>query len=568
MNKYDALSRSDWLALADRFYARLRAELAGFAASDWDRVSPYLGWRNRDILAHMAGAISVNFRQMLDRAAVGDPSAPPEFYTFSRNAHEVDRRRTAAVADTLLEFWTGIDSILAVYRDMSDPDWLAPAWFFVGRVNVRTLFLAHLGDNVFHERDLLLASGRWQGLDPDLVGPLADWFLREVRPANFRPERAAGVRARVVFRLTGAGSGEWTLGIADGQCTVEVGADPRPDLTIQAETEALVVAAQARPSPRIGRLARLFQWVGGTTRREETVAWITGVAGALSSLLAGHVRVLGPLRLATRINQCFWQYWERTEQTRRSIAAEHPGQSMTSQVRHLAGRREETVDRSSARLGGISSILVGVSYLAIGVTFFLLPPEQQPGSLLPTDQIYASMAAHSTLLVTYYWAFVVAGVFAVAAVPAISDRVRAANPGWVRWTSTLALIGYAVLAVEYLVLQDQVPKLAAGYLQLDESAQSALAVIGPLNLNNDAWAGFGTVGLWMAVVNWLALRGGQWPKALAVIGLVVGLGNSLVIAGFILEDPLLILITAGLGGVILGPIWFVWLGIRLRRAAG
>ena len=226
------------------------------------------------------------------------------------------------------------------------------------------------------------------------------------------------------------------------------------------------------------------------------------------------------------------------------------------------------MDKSSARLGGTCSILVGLSYLAIGVTFFLLPPEQQPGSPLPPNQIFESVAAGSTLLVTYYWAFVTGSVFAIAAVPIISDLVRGANPGWVRWTSTLALVGYAVLAIEYLVLQDQVPKFAAGYLRLDESARSALAVIGPLNLTNDAWAGFGTVGLWLAVVNGLAWRGGQWPKALAAIGLTVGIGNSLVIAGFMLDNSLLILITAGLGGVILGPIWFIWMGIRLRQASG
>ena len=223
-------------------------------------------------------------------------------------------------------------------------------------------------------------------------------------------------------------------------------------------------------------------------------------------------------------------------------------------------------DRSVAKLGGICSILVGLSYLAIGATFFLLPAEQQPGSPVSFDAFFESVAGGSTVLVLYCWAFTVGGFVAIAAVPAISDLVRSANEGWIRWTSALAVIGYAVLAVEYLVLQDEVPRMAAGYIRLDESARAAIAVVGPLNLNNDGWAGFGTVGLWLAVVNWLALRGGQWPKALAVIGLIVGIGNGLVIAGFILDSPILILITAGLGGVILAPIWFIWMGVRLRQA--
>src|SRR5690348_17693051 len=45
---------------------------------------------------------------------------------------------------------------------LSDASWDEPAWFFVGPVRVRTLFLAQFADNVFHERDLLLATGRWR----------------------------------------------------------------------------------------------------------------------------------------------------------------------------------------------------------------------------------------------------------------------------------------------------------------------------------------------------------------------------------------------------------------------
>src|SRR5215472_2312473 len=176
-------------------------------------------------------------------------------------------------------------------------------------------------------------------------------------------------------------------------------------------------------------------------------------------------------------------------------------------------------DKSVAKLGGICAIVVGLSYLAIGVTFFLMPGDQQPGSGVPSDDFFKSVSQGSTMLVLYCWAFAVGGFAAVAAVPAISDLVRSANEGWVRWTSTLAVIGYVVLAVEYLVLQEEVPRMAAGYLQSDASARAAIGVIGSLNLNSGGWIGFGTVGLWLTVVNWLALRRGQWPKVLAVLGL-------------------------------------------------
>jgi hypothetical protein len=90
-------------------------------------------------------------------------------------------------------------------------------------------------------------------------------------------------------------------------------------------------------------------------------------------------------------------------------------------------------------------------------------------------------------------------------------------------------------------------------------------VIGSLNLNNDGWA-FAPIGLWLAMVNGLAWRGGHWPKPLAAIGLIFGIGHVLTIAGFALGSADLILISAGLGAIILGPIWFIGLGVRLRRA--
>ena len=93
MTYYASLSRGDWLALADRFYAQLDRSMAILGPAEWGRRTPYLGWRARDVLAHMTSAIPVNFRQVLDRAAAGNPAAPPEFDTFTRNARELARRR-------------------------------------------------------------------------------------------------------------------------------------------------------------------------------------------------------------------------------------------------------------------------------------------------------------------------------------------------------------------------------------------------------------------------------------------------------------------------------------------
>ncbi|MEE9464269.1 MAG: DUF4386 family protein, partial [Candidatus Neomarinimicrobiota bacterium] len=207
--------------------------------------------------------------------------------------------------------------------------------------------------------------------------------------------------------------------------------------------------------------------------------------------------------------------------------------------------------KSMAKFGGLCAILAGIAYIVIGVTYLLQPEAQQAGV---GDEFLTSVAEGHTVLMITYWAFALASLFMIGAVMAISDRVREDYEGWVRWTSTLAIIGYAVTAAAFLLLQDHTPRLAAAYVAADESARAALAAMGPRSLDPDYWLGFGVAGLWALSVNWLAIRGGQFPKPLAYVGLLAGLAHLLVVAGGVLEVPVLIAISAGLGGIIFGPI--------------
>ena len=316
------LARSDWLSLADAFYRHLDATFAHLSPAAWERPTPYLGWRARDVLAHMTSAMPVNFRQVLDRALADNPAAPPEFDTFTRNAREVRRRRTTPIRTLLDEFHRELDALMATYRRMSDAEWEKPAWFFVGRVRVRTLFLVQFADNVFHERDLLASHGAWRRLDPEFAAPLVDWFLREYRPATFRLDRSDGLRATMRYRLAGPAGGEWCLTVADGTCRVDrgEGGTARPDVTLEADAEELVVAAQARAAPWVGRIARMVDWVRGPGRAEDVAAAITGAVSLGWALARRRIRVSGDRLIASRLNRAFWHFWERTAMTRSNIA--------------------------------------------------------------------------------------------------------------------------------------------------------------------------------------------------------------------------------------------------------
>src|SRR5438046_8521775 len=77
MTDFTRLTRSDWLGLADGFYRHLDTTFARLTARGWERGTAYLGWRARDVLAHMTSAMPVNFREVLGRALADNPSAPP-----------------------------------------------------------------------------------------------------------------------------------------------------------------------------------------------------------------------------------------------------------------------------------------------------------------------------------------------------------------------------------------------------------------------------------------------------------------------------------------------------------
>jgi|SRR3990170_1974643 len=218
-----------------------------------------------------------------------------------------------------------------------------------------------------------------------------------------------------------------------------------------------------------------------------------------------------------------------------------------------------------SKLGGTLSILVGVSYVVVGISYVLTPTTQRPGS--DVAEFFPSFAQNPMWVMLEYWAFALGALVALGAVLAISETVRTANEGWVRWASNLATVGFAVTAINFFRLLAIQPARAEAYLAGDAATKAAIAANeGLLNLDPQGWLGFGAVGLWVLVVSLLALRGGTWPQSLTYVGIAVAIAYWLVVAGYVLGIETLILIAASLGGIILGPIWYIWVGLRLRQA--
>jgi hypothetical protein len=225
-------------------------------------------------------------------------------------------------------------------------------------------------------------------------------------------------------------------------------------------------------------------------------------------------------------------------------------------------------DDSQARLGGACSILVGVSYLLLGgLVLFQLPALRQAVMAGDMGRYLELTAQTPGDIVAEGLVYIAGAILALAVVPAVAARVGAANQGWVRWASTLALIGFTVTLISNVRAITLEPLRAAAYVAGDASTRAALAASVPIrgDLDPQAWLTFGEVGFWLLVVNWLALRGQAWRRLLAYIGLVLGAGYWLAAAGFTLRSDVLVTVAAGLAGAVLAPIWYIWLGLTLRR---
>jgi hypothetical protein len=65
--------------------------------------------------------------------------------------------------------------------------------------------------------------------------------------------------------------------------------------------------------------------------------------------------------------------------------------------------------------------------------------------------------------------------------------------------------------------------------------------------------------------NILALRVQAWPRMLAYVGLLAAALYFCALAGNVLGIPALFTIAAGVGSVAIGPVWYIGIGLRLRR---
>jgi hypothetical protein len=216
-------------------------------------------------------------------------------------------------------------------------------------------------------------------------------------------------------------------------------------------------------------------------------------------------------------------------------------------------------ERSLAKVGGICSILLGLMYLAGGLTYFTV--SHNPAQFL---QNFTHIAAGPYLVL---WFYGVGALLALSAIVAITDLGRSASPGWARWMENLAFLGFSVAAVEsFLAIGDNY-WIASAYAATSAPVQAALATGSKMALDPLGWLTMGCVGLWLISSSIMAGVTHRFGAGHSTLGVIVGLLYWLALLGMIISAQSLITIAAVAGSIVLGPIFYIWTGATLERVA-
>lgn len=195
------------------------------------------------------------------------------------------------------------------------------------------------------------------------------------------------------------------------------------------------------------------------------------------------------------------------------------------------------------RTAGLAAVLAGVAAFAYAVAFlFVSRAAPELGDLLSALCLMLN------------------GILATLAVVALYERLGQRGRGLALWALLLSAAGALGAAIHGGY------DLANAIHPPDSNPLSAANL--PSQIDPRGLLTFGLAGLGLAGFAWLMARG-EAPRGLPVLGfLSAALLVLLYLGRLIALNPSspVILAPAALNGLLIGPAWYIWLGLWLRRA--
>lgn len=147
---------------------------------------------------------------------------------------------------------------------------------------------------------------------------------------------------------------------------------------------------------------------------------------------------------------------------------------------------------------------------------------------------------------------------------AVWSWTRRVAPGWMPWLSALGVLGFAVTAVDNFQIAALDPTRAADFARADTIGRSVIAATNSLvSIDPQMWLSFGLTGGWILAVSWVVAQWRLLPRLHAWLGVVAAASYLVIEIASITGTPELLVVSAALGGLVVGPVWYTWLGVAL-----
>ena len=222
----------------------------------------------------------------------------------------------------------------------------------------------------------------------------------------------------------------------------------------------------------------------------------------------------------------------------------------------------------SLAAGGTCAFALAGFYVASSLSYLLLPAEQKGGTILHQPAQYLeSLARDSTMLITNHLSIGIGALFGIGVVIAVWEWTRPLAAGWMSWLSALGVLGFAVTAVDNFQIAAVDPMRAADFTRADTMGRAAIAATSStVSIDPQMWLSFGLTGIWILAASWVIARHRLLPVSHAVLGVVAAASYLFIEIASVTNTPVLLLVSAGVGGLVVAPIWYTWLGVALRRS--
>jgi hypothetical protein len=214
------------------------------------------------------------------------------------------------------------------------------------------------------------------------------------------------------------------------------------------------------------------------------------------------------------------------------------------------------------RLAAGAAIVVGALSLVYAVFYLFVAPSAQRGA--DAGAYFTSYVSDPTGLRVASACLFVSGLLTTLVYAALHGVPGRLPRDWRTWA--LAVGSVAGIATSAHGLGDlyAVDKLAHTYATGDAATKAAVVVAHslPAQVDPRGLATFGVVGLVVFAFSW-HLR--DRNRILGVLGMVLGVDMVLLFAASAFASTVPILVTGGLASVVLGPAWWVGVGVDLWR---